>query len=266
MGLMVRFGQSYQTHPTLMQKLLIACLLMIAAAPLSSAGPARKVQFRTLCIERAEEVDKVVIPGSGKKAKPQEVVLYTDLSPVIDGVFGTDEAVFYGEKTGANGKVERIPIGKAKLGKSARQLFVFTPTAHAEGELPEGELAAGTSAEGKLAYRVLAFDDDEKSFPMGRVRAINLAPVAVRYALSEAEQIEVAAGESAQLPHPSEVNDYNLYPVTVEYKNDDGEWVVGSNTNWKSSEKKREIAVTNFSVGDKLLTVRLYGDIPPWRK
>lgn len=232
-----------------MKNLFIASLLLIATLEMSSAGGDRKVKFRTLCIERVEDVEKVVIGGSGKQAKAQEVALYTDLSPVIDAVFETDEAVFYGEKTGADGTVERTPVGKAKLGQSGRQLFVFTPNEDSEEELP---------------YRVLAFDDDEKSFPVGNVRAINLASVPVRYALSEADQVEVAAGESVQLPHPSEVNDYNLYPVTVEYKIDDGEWVLGKATNWKASNEKREISVTSFSADRKMLTVRLYGDLPPW--
>ena len=142
-------------------------------------------------------------------------------------------------------------MGKAKLGKSARQLFVFAPNVDAKSESP---------------YRVLAFDDDEKSFPMATVRAINLASVPVRYDFSGGVQVEIAPGQSLQLPQAKEVNEYNLYHVTVNYKNAAGEWVESSTTNWKSSEKKREIAVTEFSNDSQTLTVRLYGDLPPWRK
>ncbi len=234
-----------------MKKLLIASLLLVAATQFSPARGERKVQFRTLCLEQVEKLDKVVIPGAGKKDKPQEVTLYTDVSPVIDGVFGTDEAVFYSEETGADGKVKRIPVGKATLGKSNRQMIIFAPNEDSKGE---------------LAYRVMAFDDDEKSFPMGRIRAINLASVAVRYILSDGKPIEIAAGASVQIPYPTEVNEYNLYPVTVEYKDASGKWIKTNTTNWKVSEKKREIAITEYSSKGNILTVRHYGDLPPWRK
>ncbi len=230
------------------RKLFLASLLLLATAPASSAAP-RKVSFRTLCIERAEGLDKVIVPVAGKKAKPQEIALYTDISPVIDGSFLSDEAVFY--KGIPEGGAKPVAVGKARMGKSSRQLFVFIKNEGGEDEMP---------------YRVLAFDDDEKSFPLGHVRAINLASVPVKYTVADNELPEIAAGGSTQIPHPKQVNEYNLYPVSVLYKNAQGGWTQGGTSNWKASEKTRQVAVTNDSAADKTLTVRIYSDIPPWKK
>ena len=100
--------------------------------------------------------------------KSPEIPLYTDVSPVVQGVFKTNEAAFYIEKAGPDGKPMLELVGKTPIGKSDRQLFLFLP---------------GGKGEGKPVYQVRSFDDDTRTFGMGIIRAINLAPVPVRFVL-----------------------------------------------------------------------------------
>ncbi len=232
-----------------MKHLLIGTLLLAAFASESYAAPGRKIQFRTLCLEQIQGLEKVVLPSGKDLAKNQEVVLYTDLSPVMEGVFTNDEAVFYTEKSGDDGKLVRTAVGKAILGKSDRQLFLFHP---------------GGEGEGKLPYDVQAYDDDLKSFALGSVRAINLAPLPVRIVMPEATGPPIAAGQFAKFTHSKKVDDYNMYPVSVEFQIEGGEWLKAQAVSWKASDRRREIVVMLEDVKTKQHTVKMFSDVPPW--
>ena len=237
------FPNRYSVKHTL---LLVPAIFSLVA--LSHAGEERKIAFRTLCLEQAGGIEKVFItkPDGGKGP---EVPLYTDISPVVQGVFKSNEAAFYIEKAGPDGKPVLELAGKAPIGKSDRQLFLFLP---------------GEKGEGKPAYQVRSFDDDTGTFGMGVIRAINLAPVPVRFVISGATTPEVPPGKYAQFPHSKRVNDYNMYPVVVEFRSATGEWVKGQSVSWKATERRREIVVTLVDSRFKQPTVRMYTDFPPW--
>lgn len=212
------------------------------------AQDARKIAFRTLCLEHTGDIRTVVVPGKG----PDESVkleLYTDVSKVVEGHFPGGEATFFIEKAGAAGKPVRELVGKVALGKSERQLFVFTPS---------------TPGKDKLPYEVRAFDDDVKSFAMGSVRAINLAPVPVRFVIAGEVTPQIPPSKYAQFAHPKKVNDYNMYPAVVEFLSADGKWVKGYSVSWKSTDKRRDIVVTGVDPKFKQPSVRKYTDFPPW--
>ncbi len=214
----------------------------------SHAQEGRKISFRTLCLEQVGGIEKVVIPiaGGGKSA---DIPLYTDVSPVVQGVFKANEAAFFIEKAGPDGKPTLELVGKTPIGKSDRQLFVFLP---------------GKQGDGKPAYQVRSFDDDTLTFGMGTIRAINLAPVPVRFVLSGATTPEIPPGKYAQFPHSKQVNDYNMYPVVVEFHSASGEWVKGQSVSWKATTRRREIVLTLVDSRFKQPTVRMYTDFPPW--
>ena len=237
------FPNRYSVKHTL---LLVPAIFSLVA--LSYAGEERKIAFRTLCLEQAGGIEKVFItkPDGGKGP---EVPLYTDISPVVQGVFKSNEAAFYIEKAGPDGKPVLELAGTAPIGKSDRQLFLFLP---------------GEKGEGKPAYQVRSFDDDTGTFGMGVIRAINLAPVPVRFVISGATTPEVPPGKHAQFPHSKRVNEYNMYPVVVEFRSATGEWVKGQSVSWKATERRREIVVTLVDSRFKQPTVRMYTDFPPW--
>ena len=214
----------------------------------SFAQDARKIAFRTLCPERVKGIESVVIPGVA--ADVQKIELYTDVSPVVDGVFKTGEADFFIEKPpGPDGKPVRELVGKAALGKSDHQLFLFTP---------------GGSSEGKLPYSVRAFDDDTRIFPMGSVRVINLSPVPVRFLLSGEMTPQIPPAKYAQFPHSKKVNDFNMYPVVVQFLSATGEWINGQSVSWKATDRRRDIVVTSVDPRFKQPAVSMYSDFPPW--
>jgi hypothetical protein len=227
--------------------LYLSSVIAVLAA-VSLAQEERKIAFRTLCLERVGGIENVVIPvtGGGKSA---DIPLYTDVSPVVQGVFKTNEAAFYIEKAGPDGKPALELVGKTAIGKSDRQLFVFLP---------------GEQGEGKPAYQVRSFDDDTRTFGMGNIRAINLAPVPVRFVLSGATTPEIPPGRYAQFPHSGRVNGYNMYPVVVEFLSATGEWIKGQSVSWKATDRRREIVLTLVDTQFKQPTVRMFTDFPPW--
>ncbi|WP_345714423.1 hypothetical protein [Luteolibacter yonseiensis] len=204
--------------------------------------------FRTLCLEQIPGLEKVSLPGVNP-GELQEVNLYTDVSPVVEGVFKTSEAAFYSAAPGADGKPVLKPVGKATLGKSERQLFIFAPV---------------KAADGKPAYGITVFDDDTKTFPMGHIRAINLAPVPIRFQLSGELTPQIAPTKFAQFPHSKKVNDYNMYPVLVQFLSGNGEWVNGQSVSWRALENRREIVITSVDLRTKQPTVNMFADFPPW--
>lgn len=231
-----------------MKKPLTACIAIVLLSFVSHAQDGRTVFFRTLCLEKLKEIENVVIPiaDGGPSA---DIPLYTDVSPVVQGVFKTDEAAFYVVKTGADGKPALEMVGKGTMGKSDRQLFVFLP---------------GEGGKGKPTYQVRCFDDDTKTFAMGSVRAINLAPVPVRFVLSGATTPEIPPTKYAMFPHSKQVNDYNMYPVVVEFLSGTGEWIKGQSVSWKATGRRREIVLTLVDSRFKQPVVRMFTDFPPW--
>ena len=232
-----------------MKKLYLSNVVLGLLCNLLMAQEARKVQFRTLCLEQIPGLEKVSLVTGGAQSSSQEVALYTDVSPVIEGSFSGNEAIFCTEKTGPDGKMQRTPVGKAVLGKSGRQLFLFMPSGGGEGKLP---------------YQVNAYDDELTDFAMGSIRAINLAPVPVRFVLSGMVTPQIPPGKFALFPHSKKVDEYQMYPVVTEFLSANGEWVKGQSVSWKASDQRREIVLTLVDMKFKQPSVQSFSDFPPW--
>jgi len=140
-------------------------------------------------------------------------------------------------------------VGKAPLGKSDHQLFLFSP---------------GIGAAGQLPYSVRVFDDDIKIFPMGNVRAINLSPVPVRFLLSGEITPQIPPTKYAKFPHSKKVNDHNTYPVVVEFLSANGEWINEQSVSWKATNRRRDIVMISVDARFKQPTVQMFSDFPPW--
>lgn len=230
-----------------MKALAVAVPLFLATLATATAQSVRQVMFRTLCLEHAGNVHEVVMPGTKNPAETVTIPLYTaDISPVIEGAFSGGEAVFYSSEKDDKGNP--IVVARGPLAKNNRQLFIFTPT----------------SGAGKPAYEIRAYDDDTTSFKMGSVRAINLSPVPVRFVISGTTSPEIPSTKHAQFAHPSKVDEYNMFPVAVEFKSGDGKWVTGQSASWKATPRRRDIVVTLVNSKFKQPEVRMYSDVPPW--
>ena len=232
-----------------MKNFLSAGLSLAILTTACFAQDARKVLFRTLCVDYANDIRNVMIPGKGA-GEIQQLSLYTDISPVVEGAFTGNEAAFFIEKPpGQDGKPVRELVGKTAIGKSEHQLFVFLP---------------GDGGAGSLPYLVRSFDDDVKSFALGSVRAINLAPVPVRFLLAGEITPQIPPTKYAQFPHSKKVNDYNMYPVVVEFLSGNGEWINGQSVSWKAVDRRRDIVITSVDARFKQPVVRMFSDSPSW--
>lgn len=232
-----------------MFRTLLTALLLTAVASPHLAAKNRKVAFRTLCLGFAGELRSLTLPGA--KGAKVEVQLFSDVSPVIEGTFTTADAAFYGgEVPGADGKATREIVAKGPLAKSDRQLFVFLPNAKTGGKEP--------------AYTLHCYDDDLKAFPLGNIRVINLSSKPLRFTLAGKAAPEIKPDGHATLPHSKEVNDYDMYPVVVEFKGTDGNWSRALSVNWKATDRRRDIAVAIDPPQGNEPLVKLFPDDPPW--
>lgn len=230
-----------------MKKLFALPLLLVSLLPVAAQN-VRQIQFRTLCLEHVEGRHEINMPGQKDPKEMVSIPLYTaSISPVIEGAFSGGQAVFYSPEKTSDGKP--VVIARGNLAKGSRQLFFF---------LPSG------GGENKPAYEIRAYDDDTTSFKMGSVRAINLSPVPVRFTVSGAKSPEIPPNKHAQFPHPSKLDEYNMYPASVEFRSGDGNWVTAQSASWKASQRRREIVVTLVNSKFKQPEVRIYSDIPPW--
>ncbi len=233
-----------------MKNLLAALAVLAAAVATLPAQDTRKVAFRTLCLEQVKDLETVRLVSADESKEDPEIQLYTDISGVTEGTFKGGQALFCTEKPGPDGKPVRTIVGKTALTKSSRQLFVFMP---------------GPGGAGKLPYHIFAYDDDLRSFPLGNVRAINLAPVPVRFILSGATTPAIAPGKTVYFPHSKKTDEYNTYPVVTEFQSAGGEWVKGQSTSWKSAARRRDIVVTRVDMTYKQPAVQFYSDFPSWK-
>ncbi len=225
---------------------IVAFALTVTAA--FGQGP-RKISFRTICLDHVGQMTELSLPAGKAGEAATTVPLYTaSFSQVIETVFPTNEAVFYPTGSVAAGE-KPVIAAKATLAKSNRQLFVFIPAK------PEA---------GKPTYDVRAYDDDTDVFKLGSVRAINLAPVPVRFVVSGATTPEIPATKHAIFPQSSKVDEYNMYPVVVEFLSGTGSWVKGYSASWKFSDGRRELVVTLVDGKFKQPLVKIFSDIPPW--
>jgi hypothetical protein len=235
----------WNRQPAMTMRLLPLLALALSAA--SALGQGRKVAFRTLCLDHANNLTELALPAAKAGEAGTTVPLYTaSTSEVIEAVFPTADAVLY-VKGGTPDKP--VIAAKAPLAKGDRQLFVLMP---------------GPAGEGKPAYIMRAYDDDLATFKLGSVRAINLAPVPVRFVVSGATTPQIPVNKHAIFPQSTKVDEYNMYPVAVEFLSGNGSWVKSYSASWKASDQRREIVVTLVDGKFKQPVVKIFSDIPPW--
>lgn len=228
-----------------MTKRLFPILALILGTATAPAQGGRKIAFRTLCLAHAGEVTELSLPAAKPGEAAVTVPLYTaSLSPVIETVFPTGDAVLY-----AKGGETPVVAAKAPLAKSNRQLFILLP---------------GPGGEGKPAYQMRVYDDDTTAFKLGSIRAINLAPVPVRFVISGTATPQVPTNRHAIFPQSKKADEYNMYPASVEFLSGNGSWHKGYSASWKASDQRREIVVTLVDTKFKQPVVKVFTDIPPW--
>ena len=223
-------------------RLAVVFLLSIAAA---HAQDVRKVAFRTLGLDPIPELNEVHLPAATPKGKAMVVpILATSLSPVFEGEFKGDEAVFF-SKAGDTS----TPVAKGKLAKSKRQVLFFRPVKNEQG---------------KDSYEVHAFDDDLTDFKLGSVRVINLSPKEIRFNMAGKEMPSVPPGGSGIYPQANDVDEFGMYSMTVEAKGDGDAWGKVYSSSWKASDRRREIAFVQYEERFQQWPVTLLSDDPPW--
>lgn len=228
---------------------LAAIPLLVLAKASAQQSEGRVVKFRVLCYEHVgETLSGMVMDESGK---PREVDFYTGgFGPQGSGRFTDGKARFFVETTGPDGKPKRTIIAEGNLVESAVQMFLLFPEKN----------------EGGLVYRVHAFDDLEKSFPMGSTRVINLAAQPVRFTLAGAVMPVIKPGGLQTFPQVKAVDEWNMFSANIDFGVENDQWVTVATQSWKSSDRKRDWVITHVDPLTRAPAIRLYQDIPPWRE
>jgi hypothetical protein len=221
----------------------IASLFLAAGSHSAIAQEARTVDFRVLCYQHVNEVKFVsMVPTAG--AAVQVPLPTSGFGEDTKGVFADGMVRFIAE----NSNPPKV-VAEGKLAKSDRQVFLFLPSPDAS----------------KMPYRVVALDDDEKAFPMGSTRVLNLAPVKVRLNFSGADLPAIPPGSIAVYPKVTTVDEWKMFPARIDIDNGKGGWRAVSNQSWKASDTKRDLVITTLDMKTKQPAIRMYQDIPPWR-
>ncbi len=206
-----------------------------------------EVSFRVICTETRDGVDMVLAPTEG--AAKVEVPLYVgNFSELLKARFTDQKATFYIEDKGSDSKDGRKLVAEGPLAKGARQAFVVTPSA----------------TEGGPIYQILAFDDTDGSFKMGSTRVINLAPLPVRLNVAGKVQDSVPAQQSADYPICKDVDEWNMYSVSVDLEVKEGDWRKIATQSWRASDRKRDWVFISYDAATKKPAVKQFQDIPPW--
>jgi hypothetical protein len=225
-------------------RLAAVFLLSVAAA---HAQEVRKIAFRTLGLEPLPGLNEVYLPAATPKGKGVAVpVLSISMSPVVEGEFKGDEAIFYAKAGDTS-----APIAKGKLAKSKRQVLFFKPVKNEKGE---GH------------YEIHAFDDDVADFKLGSVRAINLSPKEIRFNMAGKAMPLLAPDSSAVFPQAKDVDEFGMYSTTVEAKGDADAWAKVYSASWKASDRRREVVFVQYEERFQQWSVTLISDDPPWVK
>ena len=230
---------------------MIRLLVLLTVAACSAAFAAEQViEFRTLCFQHQEDIKKVLTPSPDGKDKGMiEVPLYRAYSEKMKMRTEDGIAVFAVKVPGVDGeKPTYRTVAQAKLPASRQVLFVFLP---------------GGGKEEKRPYRLLALPDDERSFPWGQVRMINMAPVSVRFNLGEYSGTKARTlkpGAIDQIAKIRKLNAYNMYNVVIEFQSKSG-FAITNNTRWKSIERKRDLAISFLHPKTRRPTVALFQDL-----
>jgi hypothetical protein len=228
---------------------LFCSAILLGGTVLRAQDDGRVVKFRLLCYEQVKDVTKAMVAGDG--GGKQEVVFYSGgFGPQVSGKFTGGKVRFFTEAQGPDGKPVATIVAEGILGPSAVQMFLLFP--QGKDKTP--------------VYKVLAFDDLEKSFPMGATRVINLASCPIRLNLAGADMPPLKPGGVEVYPQVKKADEWNMFTARVDFAIEPDKWVPVSTQSWKSSNQKRDWVITQFDAETRQPAIRHYQDLPPWRE
>jgi len=207
----------------------------------------RTIKFRVVCLEHRENVLKGNV-ATGKSGSNLEVpFLSGNFTEQYEASFNSNTATFFVEDTDAPN--ERRVVASGKLAAGNQQVFLLLP-----------------SSEKKMPYRIFAMNDDEKSFPMGGVRLLNLCSGPIRLEIAGTTLKPVKPGKLATYPPVKAVDKWGMYQVRLDFATKSGEWIPVASPSWKGTKLKRDLVITRLDNRTKQPLISYYKDIPPWRK
>lgn len=228
---------------------IAALALLVPSLAHAQPGEGRVVKFRVLCYEHVQDAMSAKVMG--ENGNPLEVDFYTGgFGPQLNGRFTDGKARFFTEKPGPDGKPQRTVVAEGSLVESAVQMFLLFPEQKGK----------------EVIYRVHAFDDLEKSFPMGSTRVINLAAQPVRLTFAGAVMPPIKPGGVQTYPQVKTVDEWNMFTANIDVGLESNQWATIATQSWKASDRKRDWVITQIEPLTNTPAIRLYQDIPPWRE
>jgi hypothetical protein len=227
--------------------LAAACLICLLPA---RAQEARTVTFRAMCYQHMNEVTELSLPAPAGEGKSQIPLPTSGFTPDIKAAFTGGMVRFTRDEVDpTSGKTAPKVVAEGKLASGERQVFILLP-----------------SPDKNLVYRVFAMNDDEKSFPMGATRVMNLAALKIRLNLAGTDLPPIPPGDVVVYPPVKKVDEWGMFTARIDFDNGKDGWIPVATQSWKTSDRKRDLVITMIDPKTRQPTIRLYQDIPPWRE
>lgn len=227
--------------------LAAACLVWTLPA---RAEEARTVTFRAMCYQHMDEVTEVDLSAPSGEGKTRIPLPTSGFTPDFKASFTGGLVRFTRDEVDpASGKTGPKVVAEGKLASGDRQVFILLP-----------------SPGKNLVYRVHAMNDDEKSFPMGATRVMNLAALKIRLNLAGADLPAIPPGDVVVYPPVKKVDEWGMFTARIDFDNGKGGWIPAATQSWKTSDRKRDLVITMIDPKTRQPSIRLYQDIPPWRE
>jgi len=227
---------------------LLGTLLVACAGLLPAQTNETNVTFRAVCFRHLGGLTSLHFRGAGNEGM-KELSLWTaeftrpEQMKIADG-----KAVFYVPDTTPNAKEPFKPLAAVPVPDSNRLLFLFLPA------------AVNEATPNPNPYEIRAMAADDRNYPLGQTRVLNLAPTPMRIQLGEHEKI-IAPTKGEILPKPTRLNRYDQFNVVIDFQRGE-EWMRVSNTRWKSSDRKRDLVIAFLDPATKRPMANLFEDVP----
>lgn len=228
-------------------KLRILAALAFLAPSLKAQEEGRTVAFRVICLEHSQNIREVSVATGSSDGSLTIPLLTGNFTESFKASFPTESAILFVDDPGA--PQQRRVVATGKLATGTQQVFLLVPDT--------GK---------KIPYRIIAMNDDERSFPMGSVRILNLCAGPIRVNLAGTNMKPINPGKSTTYPPVKLVDEWGMYQARLDFATPDKQWIPVASPSWKGTKLKRDLVIARLNKRSKQPLISYYKDIPPWRK
>ena len=224
----------------------ILTIIFAFTLPLAAqSGPARKISLNLCCLRFAGEVRSLALKSEPAR-EPVEVPFYQGgFTEPVPALVEDGGIIVY--KKGDAGEQPWVPDWSIPVRGGGSSLSVIL-------------MPASGKDERSGPYTAFHLPPPAK-FPYGSVLAVNLTPLKARLDLG-AQKLALPPGASASARLESEVDAYNMLPVTA-WIESEGKWLTLHTTKWAYNPRYRQVSLLWMDPAVKRPEITSIRDVVP---